>query len=161
MAGGFYSEVSGGGAQIKVEPYILPRLSMPIDAVGGGTRYGGGGAARIGLRYRALPILSVGGGLGGGFYGISDYGSTGALHADLELALGRRWRVIGLSFALRPTFDVIFGWFLLPAHLSLAIYPLGRFAITLHVFGGPFTEMRPDPHALGWIGGGLGFDLHF
>jgi hypothetical protein len=159
LGGGFYSATPAGGTQLGVEPYPLERLSIPIDLAGGGSQFGGGGALRVGLRFRPLSILSLGGGLGGGIYGATGWGASGAFHLDAELALARRFRVVGLSFALRPTFDAIGAVFLMPAHFAVSLFPLKRLGITFHVFGGPYTYM-PDPEPGGWVGGGIGLDVH-
>jgi len=158
MGGAFYSNIPVGGAELKLDPYVTPRLSIPIEAAGAGSSFGGGGAARLGVRFRALPVLGIGAGVGGGFY-VGQYMGFGALHLDVELALGLRRGWFGMSFALRPTFEAIRGWFLMPTDVSFAFYPLKRFAITVHVFGGPWVHI-PGPDAWFWVGGALGFMVH-
>jgi hypothetical protein len=159
-AGGYVMPFAGdalatGGGAFHVEPYLMPKLSLPIGLAGGGGAGAGGASLRAGARYRALPMLAVGGGLGGGGYG--DEGSArGSLFLDFELAVGGRWSVIGISLALRPTFDVIRPSWLLPTELAIALYPQPGWAITLHFYGGPYVMLPPDVDAFGWIGGGIG-----
>jgi hypothetical protein len=161
MGGGAYemsTEAGYGGGALLFDPFITKRLSLPFGLSGGGTQGAGGGAGRLGLRYRAASFMSLGTGLSGGVYGAFD--AMGAVFLDFELAFGSRWSRLGLSLALRPTFDVLNGFFHLPTSLVLAIYPVERFAITLHALGNPFVEMETHPDVGGWIGGGLGIVVH-
>jgi len=161
-----------GGVQLGVEPNLTEQLSLPIGllgGLGGGFGTGVGIVARVGLRYKVMDTVVIGGGLGGGFYGVSgsttgdidvNYASlAGGLHLDIEAAFGRRWNNIGLSVATRPTFEALSHTLYIPVEIALAFYISKRRAITLHAFGGPFLW---DMSALGgWGGGAIGLLYQF
>ncbi len=161
MGGGAYEASTGygyGGGAFHADPFVTERLSIPLGLSGGGGAAAGGGAARVGLRYRALSFMSLGGGVGAGAYG--GVGAIVTAFLDLELAFGGRWSHFGFSLALRPSFDVVYGYFHIPTSFVIAIYPVEKWGITLHAMGNPFVELETDPYVGGWIGGGLGFVVH-
>jgi hypothetical protein len=105
-------------------------------------------------------MLGLGGGIGGGVGG-SAFSSAGSMFLDLELALGGRWSIVGLSVSLRPTFEVVHGYFFSPVSIALALYPRPRWAITFYVLGSPWMDMADARDSYGgWLGGGLGFVVH-
>jgi len=163
MGGGAYemrNEVGYGGGAFLVDPFVTQKLSIPFGLSGGGGNAAGAGAGRLGLRYRAAPIMSLGGGVGGGL-GMSSVSGEGALFLDLEIALGGKWSIVGLSLALRPTIDVLHGYFFAPISLALALYPQTNWAFTFHVLGSPWIDVTDIHDARGgWIGGGIGFVIH-
>jgi hypothetical protein len=149
-----------GWGAFHVEPYATPRLSIPIGLLGS---YPGAGAARVGLRYRLTPVLTLGGGLGGAFSMQGWDPDTdeldqpfGAGLVDLELGLGRRWGRFGLSFALRPTYVIPFPFGYVPMELGFAFYASKNWAITLLVNGGLVISSGVG----GGGGGGIGVVGH-
>jgi hypothetical protein len=156
----------GGAGGLNVEPWLTDKMTLPITAVGGGSDDTGGAATRLGLRYRPTSWVSIGGGVGGGVYVVHESDPLGnhhegALHLDIELGVGGMWRFFGFSVGVRPTFEVTYGFFLLSSEFVIALYPMEMFAITVHVYGGPWVVLDPDDRDVGgWIAGGLGFVVH-
>lgn len=163
-----------GGGGLQVEPYVTPRVSIPIELGGGASHvrilgsgnWMGYAAMRTGVRWRLRPHLALGAGVGGA--SIIDTEDHGGLMAgplagtfDAEVASSARWGSLALSGVFRPsivvsgrsdwqlygTFAVAPAWFLTP-----------NLALTGHVVGGPITYGFAA--ASGFIGGGAGLFVH-
>ena len=150
-----------GWGSVHVEPYATEKLSVPIGLLGS---YPGAGAARVGLRYRMTPVLTLGGGVGGGFFAVeysidgdSDTAAGGFGLVDLELGLGRRWGKFALSFAFRPTYVIPTPMAYLPVEFGFAFYLSKAWAFTLLVNGGLVVS---DGGVGGGFGGGIGVFGH-
>lgn len=154
-----------GGGGVQAEAYATPRLSIPA-AVGGGASGPDEGffASRLGLRWRTLRGVSLGGGLGpsmllwdDGEEGL-DTGLGGAF--DLEISYGHRWDRFALSATARPA--VVVGslrdaGFYGIVEAAPALFVTPRFALTGHVIGGPWVD---GGGVTAFIGGGLGLFVH-
>ena len=160
---GHGESIRWGGGTFHVEPYLTGTLSMPIAVSGGGgdlnwRKYGGGGAARLGLRYRPASWVSVGGGIGGSVHGRGGH-VNGGLVLDTEAAFGGVSGRAGGSVGFRPSYDVLGKILFFPLEVSVALYVAKRMAITLHGYLGGvvfFEAMIMEPPMWPWGGGGLG-----
>jgi hypothetical protein len=150
--GGYYPGL--GSAFVNFDIFATSKLSFPIGLQGLFAAGGGGFTLDAGIRYRAASILSIGGGIGGAYVGVRDYYDTGDFRVWLELALGRRFGRVGLSFSLRPTFGTLWEVVILPFELDLAIYVSARWAVVISGVGGPIIGYGGG--AGGYGGGYLG-----
>src|SRR5690606_15289751 len=125
-------------ATTQIEPFVTPRVSLPIGAVLGRSGLGGHAPFRFGVRHRATRGFAWGAGMGPSLIFDRQAAVVGGV-ADLEAVLGVQTRWAGFSFGFRPTFSFDASWFWLYflAEPTLAITVAPRTSLTLAVpFGG-------------------------
>lgn len=138
--------MAGAGGAIHVEPFVAPKVSIPMGTGMAGSIEGGAIPLRVGVRHRATRFFAYGGGIGPGlsFFGAFDRRSgviaSGA--ADIELVFGMQRRWGGLSIGFRPavTFQRDFAVFYTLVDPTLAIVMTPTTSMTVAVpFGGLYT----------------------
>ncbi len=156
--------VAGGGA-FHLDPFVSPRLSIPIELGLGGRGGGAAGISRFGLRYRPLDRFSLGFGGGPGFLANTDFDDRLVFNpygaVDLEFAFSDRWGNVGLSAVARPSFAIYGNYAEMFGTLaaSPAFYVTDNMALTIHLITGPrfgFDSSGVDG-VLGMLVAGLGF----
>lgn len=136
LLGGYATIGPVGGGTLHLEPFAGERLSVPIDVT---SYFPGFGALRVGPRFRLLPRVALGGGVGA----FTAYGSKrgSGVTTDLELVTGRRFDTFALSMGVRPAvsipvLDPESSAFWLPVEIAPAFVVGPSMAVTLHVMSG-------------------------
>lgn len=154
------SGLAGGGGAMHVEPFVTPKVSIPIGTAVVGSTAGGFAPLRVGVRHRATRFFAYGAGIGPGI--VFDRGSvTASAAADIELVFGLQRPWGGFSIGIRPavTFDAGFATFytLLDPTLAIAVTP--RTSLTLAVpLGGAYTSLGG---AVPFMTGAIGLHRRF
>jgi hypothetical protein len=146
---------NGGGAAMHVEPFVTPKVSIPIGTGIVGSTVGGAVPLRVGVRHRATRFFAYGAGIGPGVSfldGIVIASGT----ADIEFIFGLQRHWGGFSVGLRPavTFDsgLAFFYTMVDPTLALAITPRTSLTLALPMGASYLVGSPPTPFLTGAIG---------
>lgn len=153
-------EIAG---RIAVEPYLTPRLSLPIEGRSG---WPGNLQLRVGPRFRTNDWFAVGFGAGMTLYRLDDREvAAGYGHFDGEMIMGWRWHRFGLSVGLRPMIggggefdgEARSGLLTVLGDLSVAVFLSRTSALTFHAGGYGFAWLTEPTRWWGSAFWGIGF----
>jgi hypothetical protein len=160
--GQFPVQTPGGGGAVHVEPFVSPRLSVPIGLDYVRTRDYNFAPLRVGVRHRVRERLALGGGLGAATI-FDRSGVDAAGTADLELIVSATQSRISVSAGLRPglVFDSGTVAFVALAEPALAIHVTEALSVTATVpFGVWYWFDGPWRQGVGSFFGGGALGVH-
>jgi hypothetical protein len=153
---------AGGGGSAQVEPFVAPRVSIPVGVGVVGMRDAGFAPLRVGVRHRPTSFLAYGAGIGPSV--MFDRGSIVAAGvADVELVLGLQRPRVGFSVGLRPavSFDAGLATIYAMCDPTLAVRIAAGTSITFAVPFGLIHTVGVGIGTFAFMSGALGVHRRF